>query len=253
MVAVYQHPKYYELAFSFRDIPAEVDVFEAVIKRYSRIPVGRMLELGCGPAPHLPELARRGYTYVGVDLSQPMLAYAQQRAASLGATATFQEANMLDFQLEEPVDFAFLLLGSLFARNTVEVRSHFDAVGRALKGGGVYLLDWCVQFAPPAARAESWEMAHDDVAVKTTYQVHPVNPVEQTVEECLTLEAIDAGVQTVLRDVRVRRDIYPQEFLLLLASRSDFEFVGWWNNWDLTAPLDGTEAIKRPIAVVRRV
>ncbi len=28
MSELYDHPKYYEIAFSFRDIPAEVDLFE---------------------------------------------------------------------------------------------------------------------------------------------------------------------------------------------------------------------------------
>ena len=250
---VYRNPKYYEIAFSFRDIPAEVDVFEALIKQYSRIPVSRVLELGCGPAPHLAELARRGYTYVGLDLSRPMLAYAQQKADSLQVSARFHVASMLDFRLDESVDFAFILLGSLYARNATELLSHFDAVGRALKRGGLYLLDWCVQFAPPAARTESWEMVKDEITVKTTYQVKPINPVEQTVEEIIIQEVEDAGAQAVLREVLVRRDIYPQEFLLLMASRSDFEFVGWWNNWDLTQPLNGTQTINRPIIVVRKV
>ena len=59
---VYNNPKYYEIAFSYRDIPAEVDVLEQVIEQYSHIPVSTVLELGCGPAPHLAELARRGLT-----------------------------------------------------------------------------------------------------------------------------------------------------------------------------------------------
>jgi SAM-dependent methyltransferase len=250
---VYHHPKYYEIAFSFRDIPTEVDVFEALIKQYSRIPVSHVLELGCGPAPHLEELARRGYTYSGLDLSHPMLAYAQKKADVLQASARFHVANMLNFRLDEPVDFVFILLGSLYARSTTELLSHFDAVGRALKGGGLYLLDWCVQFTPAAARTESWEMAKDDITVKTTYQMKPLNPVEQTVEEIITQGVQDAGTQAVLREVLVRREVYPQEFLLLMASRSDFEFVGWWNDWDLTRPLDGTQAINRPITVVRKL
>jgi SAM-dependent methyltransferase len=253
MGAVYQSPQYYEIAFSFRNIPAEVDVFEAVIKRYSRIPVSQVLELGCGPAPHLAELTRRGYTYVGLDLSRPMLAYAQQKADMLRASARFHLANMIDFRLDKPVDFACILLGSLYARNTTELLSHLDAVGRALKRGGLYLLDWCVHFAPPAERAASWEMVKDGTAVKTTYHLRPVNPVEQTVEEIITLTVEDSGAQAVLRETSIRREIYPQEFLLLIASRRDFEFVGWWNDWDLSQPLDGTHTIRRPIVVVRRV
>jgi SAM-dependent methyltransferase len=226
MGEVYDDPKYYELAFSFRDIPAEVDVFEALITQYSRIPVSQVLELGCGPAPHLVELARRGYRYVGLDLSRPMLASAQQRAGLLQIPAKFHLASMIDFRLEEPVDFAFILLGSLYASNTTELLFHFDAISRALKPGGLYLLDWCVQFALPAERTEAWEMSRGDLTVRTTYQLKPVNPVEQTVEEIITLEAEDTGTPVVLREVLVRREIYPQEFLLLMASRSDFDFVG---------------------------
>jgi SAM-dependent methyltransferase len=250
---VYHNPKYYEIAFSFRDSAEEVAVFETLVKQYSRIPVSQVLELGCGPAPHLAELTRRGYSYVGLDLSHPMLAYAHNKADMLQASARFHLASMIDFRLDEPVDFAFILLGSLYATNTTELLSHFEAVGRALKRGGLYLLDWCVQFAPPAERTESWEMDREGINVKTTYQLTPVNPVEQTVEETLTLEAEEAGAAVMLREVLLRREIYPQEFLLLMASRSDFEFVGWWNNWDLTQPLDGTQPINRPIIVVRKV
>ena len=182
-----------------------------------------------------------------------MLAYAQQKADQLQVSARFHLASMIDFRLGEPVDFAFILLGSLYVSNTTELLCHFDAVSRGLKPGGLYLLDWCVQFALPAERTEAWEMSREDLTVRTTYQLRPVNPVEQMVEETITLEAEDAGGPVVLREVRIRREVYPQEFLLVMASRSDFEFVGWWNNWDLTQPLDGTQPINRPIIVVRKV
>lgn len=253
MSAVYQSPQYYDIAFSFRDIPAEVDVLEAVITQYSRIPVACVLELGCGPAPHVEELARRGYTSMGLDLSRPMLASAHQKADTVQASARLHVANMIDFRLDASVDCACVLLGSLYASTTTELRSHWHAVGRALKPGGLYLLDWCVPCAPPADRTASWEMVQDGTTVQTTYRVKPVNPVEQIVEESLTMEVDDAGTQTILRETLLRRDIYPQEFLLLIASHTDFEFVGWWNNWDLTQPLDGTQPITRPIVVVRRV
>jgi SAM-dependent methyltransferase len=98
MNEVYKNPKYYEIAFSYRDIAAEVDVLEQVIKQYSHIPVSTVLELGCGPAPHLAELARRKYQYIGLDLSPAMLEYAQNKADAINASASFELVDMTDFE-----------------------------------------------------------------------------------------------------------------------------------------------------------
>jgi len=250
---VYGNPKYYEIAFSYRDIPAEADLLEDVIKLYSHIPVSAVLELGCGPAPHLAELARRGYQYTGLDLSPVMLEYAQSKADAVNASARFTLGDLTDFRLDEQVDFAMVLLGSLEARSTAELVSHFDSVSRALKPGGLYFLDWCVEFAPSKNRTDSWEMVSGQVTVKTTHQVNLIYPVEQIVEWSLVLEVEDGGAKKVFQEVSLSRQVYPQEFLLFIAARSDFEFVGWWNNWDLTQPLGGTYEVGRPITILRRV
>ena len=233
--------------------PRKPIVLEQVIKQYSHIPVSTVLELGCGPAPHLAELARRGYQYTGLDLSPAMLEYAQSKADAVNASARFTLGDLTDFRLDEQVDFAIVLLGSLEARNTAELVSHFDSVSRALKPGGLYFLDWCVEFAPSKESTESWEMVSGQVTVKTTHQWNLVDPVEQIVEGSLTLEVEDEGAKKVFREAFVARLVYPQEFLLFIAARSDFEFVGWWNNWDLAQPLGETQEVGRPIIVLRRV
>ena len=253
MSEVYGNPKYYEIAFSFRDMASEVDVLEQAIEQYSHIPVVTILELGSGPAPHLAELARRNYRYIGLDLSSAMLEYAQSKADAANVPARFALADMTDFWLDEQVDFAYLMLGSLAARNTDELVSHFDCVSRTLKKGGLYFLDWCVVFAPSKEHTDSWEMVEGQVRVKTTIQIKLIDPVEQIIEERFTLEVEDEGAKKVFRDTSLLRQIYPQEFLLFVAARNDFEFVGWWNNWDLTQPLNSTQKIGRPIAILRRI
>lgn len=250
---VYENPKYYEIAFSFRDIAAEVDVLEHVIKQYSHIPVSTVLELGCGPAPHLAELARREYQYIGLDFSPAMLEYAQSKADAINSSARFVLADMTDFELVEQVDFAFILLGSLQVRNSAELVSLFDSVGLALKPGGLLFLDWCVEFMPSKESEDSWEMVSGQVKVKTTWRTNLINPGEQIFEGSLSLEVEDKGVKKVFRETAMERHIYPQEFLLFVAARSDFEFVGWWNNWDLTQPLGEIQKISRPITILRRV
>lgn len=252
MNRIYDNPTYYEIAFSYRDIAAEVDVLEQVIERFSHIPVSTVLELGCGPAPHLTELARRGYQYIGLDLSRPMLEYAQSRAEAVKAGARFELADMTDFQIAQQVDFAFVLLGSLHARNTSELVSHFDCVSRVLRPGGLYFLDWCVSFATSNETSDAWDMSRGQVKVKTTIQTKLVDPVEQIIEETFTLEVEDGSSKRSLKESGLLRQIYPQEFLLFVAARQDFEFVGWWSNWDLAQPLEGAQKISRPIVVLRR-
>jgi hypothetical protein len=131
--------------------------------------------------------------------------------------------------------------------------SHFDSVARVLRRGGLYFLDWCVQFDPVSGSRDSWEAEREGIRVKVTYSATMLNRVEQTFEEVIILEVDDRGEEKTIVEQCVKRAIYPQEFLIFLARREDVECVGWWNAWDLTRPLEGTEQMSRPVVIVRRV
>ncbi len=50
--SIYSYPEYYEIAYSYRNIPpAEADVMEEAMAKYSLIPVQSVLELACGNSP----------------------------------------------------------------------------------------------------------------------------------------------------------------------------------------------------------
>jgi len=251
---LYDHPKYYEIAFSFRDIPAEVDVFEECFKHFSQIPVKSVLELGCGNTPHMEELIKRGYQYTGLDLSQAMLKYSREKASRINAQVKLIHADMLDFTLNTKCDFVYVLLGSLCAKNTSELMTHFDSVAEVLKKGGLYLLDWCIEYDPPrlGQSGDSWEIEREGIRVKTTVSWKALSRVEQTFEETIVLEVDDHGKKLNITGTDIKRAIYPQEFLLFISSHKHFEFMGWWNNWNLQEPLEQAKKIARPIAVVRR-
>lgn len=253
MSSVYENPKYYEIAFSYRDIPAEVDVFEECFKRFSRIPVKSVLELGCGNSPHMGELIKRGYHYNGLDLSKAMLEYSKQKASHIGAEVNLIHGNMVDFSLETLVDFVYITLGSLYVKNTSELMTHFNSVAVVLKKGGLYLLDWCIQFTSSSDGREAWEIEKEGIRVKTTVKSKDINPVEQSFEETIVLEIDDHGKHHTITGKNVKRAIYPQEFLCLVRSLKDFEFVGWWNNWNLSQLPEQASKIDRPITLVRRV
>jgi hypothetical protein len=84
----YQSPEYYEIAFSFRDFPKEVDFFEAAIHKFSGIKVRSVFELGAGICPYLEEWHKRGYRCFGLDASREMIAFSRRKAKELQADLT---------------------------------------------------------------------------------------------------------------------------------------------------------------------
>lgn len=249
---VYAQPRYYEIAFSFRDLPYEVDVCETCIRRFAQTPVTHVLELAAGNAPHMPEWIRRGYRYTGLDYSPSMLEFARQKAKAHGAPAEFIQGDMNDFTLDEPVEFVYVMLGSLFAASPAQLKQHFDCVARALRPGGLYFLDWIVDFDPLCGYAETWEIEEDGVHMHVTCINNHKNSMNQTVEESITLDITEDGQRFQLHQSATKSMIYPQQFLQMLELRGDFEFCGWWNAWDMNQPIDGESHVTRPITVIRK-
>src|SRR5262245_32894835 len=67
----------------------------AVAERWFPSP-GRLLDLGCGTGRLLIPFARKNFQVVGVDLSEPMLAVARQKAAVAGVPVQLLKANIVD-------------------------------------------------------------------------------------------------------------------------------------------------------------
>jgi len=251
---LYDYPEYYEVAFSFRDIEKETDFLEACIDKFSFVPVRRVFEIACGPAPHAGALTRRGYHYVGLDRNRHMLDHASYKWQRLGPAAKFVDGDMADFAYDDPVDFAFVMLGSLYLNSLSEMKQHFDCVARILRPGGLYFLDWCIQFSDPLAyqRENAYVQERDGVVVESSFNIRLLDAARQMYEEIWTVNVNDHGRQRRFEMIERNRAVYPQEFLLFVEGQTAFEFVGWWHEWDLSKPIDGATDINRPVALLRR-
>lgn len=250
---IYGFPHYYEIAYSFRNIRQEVDVMEEAIRNFSKIPVDSVLELACGNSPHMLELAHRGYSYNGLDISPTMLEFAQEKAKAHSYDARFYLANLVDFQLEAPIDFLYIMLGSLYVGNTDELISHFKAAEEALKPGGLYFLEWCIDFSPLDNTQDSWVMRRDGVTVTTRYTTRLNHAGDQLYDENILFTIKDRGQERKLLHKGLRRAIYPQEFVLAATKMHRFELLGWWNDWNWHQPIGQERGeIIRPITVLRR-
>jgi SAM-dependent methyltransferase len=246
----YQFPQYYDIAFAVPDADAEVDFFEAAIREFSRVPVERVFEIACGSAPYLAEWHRRGYRYCGLDLSAAMLAAASGKAARLGIDANFVAADLRDFDSRlGPVDLAYVLLGSIYVGSNREFLGHLDRVAGALRPGGLYLLDSVVWFEIFSDYRRRWTRRRGGVTVRMTYRAELIDAIAQTYHEFVTLDVDDHGARKKIESRVPTKIFYPQEFLCLVELSRGFEFVGWFNDFDLKAPVT---AKGRHITILRR-
>lgn len=106
---------------------------------------GRLIDLGCGTGRLSFDFTAKGYDYVGIDLSEAMLARAREKWQSVvpDGTATFVQANLLDLS-EFPAssfDYAACLFSTLGMVRGRENRARVIAnAHRLLKPGGRLVL-----------------------------------------------------------------------------------------------------------------
>jgi SAM-dependent methyltransferase len=247
----YRYPEYFDIAFAVDDVGREVDFFAAAIERFSRVPVRRVFEIACGTAPYLEEWRRRGYRYCGLDLSPPMLDNARAKTARLDIAADFVAADMRDF---DPgaigrAELAYVLLGSIYVGSNREFLGHLERVAEVLPSGGLYLLDSVVWFQLFGGRRRGWTRQRGGVTVRMSYRAEVTDAIAQTYDECVTLDVDDHGTAQRIEGRVPTKFFFPQEFLCLVEA-SRFEFVGWFNDFDLDAPVTPEG---RHIAILRRL
>jgi predicted O-methyltransferase YrrM len=235
----YQYPHYYEIALAPQNTAREVDFLESAIDKFSETGVRRVFELGAGTAPYLEEWHKRGYTYTGLDLSPAMVEFAGTKAQRLGIDARLILGDMRDLDRNlGPFDLAYILLGSLYVRSNREFIDHLDRVADLLATGGLYLLDSFVWFRIFHTYQRSWTRQKAGVVVRTRYRAELIDPVAQTYHECLTLNVNDNGNQLAISGRVPAKVFFPQEFLCLVKLSGRFEFIGWYNDFSLTAELN---------------
>ncbi len=110
-------------------------------------PGARILDLGCGTGRHSVELAKRGYSVTGVDISAGMLSEARKKAEAAGVTVEFIEADATQIQLEPVFDAAICLCEGAFGladTNKEPVGHDFSILKNifsALKPGAPFVLN----------------------------------------------------------------------------------------------------------------
>ena len=91
---LYDKASYYDVIFD-RDVEPEVAFLAGLYQRHgSRRQLQSVLDIACGPGYHARAFARRGLCAVGIDLGEPMLQLAGEKAEREGLSVEWLAADM---------------------------------------------------------------------------------------------------------------------------------------------------------------
>jgi ubiquinone/menaquinone biosynthesis C-methylase UbiE len=144
MNSLYDFPAAYDAVMGRPNevVETEVRTVEGLLARYE-IPGRKILELACGACAHGIRLAAHGFQVTGIDRSAAMLDEAQRRARAAGVNLRTVQGDVVAFDLGVADFDAALFLFETFPLITDyrDIVSHFRAVRRHMKSGGIYIVD----------------------------------------------------------------------------------------------------------------
>jgi SAM-dependent methyltransferase len=188
---IYDHPRAYELACSFRDVSAEVDA----LRSWAGEPRD-VLELAAGPAEHAREFARRGVPATALDLSPAMCAYAREQGSGLPLEVV--QADMTGFRLGRRFDLVITMLDSTAHLMTLDdFVAYLACVLEHLADGGLAI----IEMSHPADRlgdtprvSNAWTVEKDGLSAHVRWGEpgDELDPITQIVRDRVTI-AIDGG------------------------------------------------------------
>ena len=112
-----------------------------VVNAAGLVPQDRILDVACGHGRHSIELARRGFTVVGLDYSTVFLEKAKADAEKAGVKVDFIQGNMKELPFNQDFDVVLLLFTSFGYFSNQENQEVFSQIRKSLKPNGRFLID----------------------------------------------------------------------------------------------------------------
>jgi SAM-dependent methyltransferase len=250
----YDYPQYYDIAFR-SETKLEADFIEAACDKYCAGRAARLLEPACGTGRLVAELAARGHQLVGLDLSEPSLAYLKRRLARRRLKADVFRADMAEFSLDGPVDAAYSTFDGFRHLLTESAAwGHLKSVARSLRPGGIYILGF--HLLPPDADEhciERWSERQGRTKVSVTLRVLQTDRRRRVVNLRVCLLVRQGANQFRLRHDFPFRMYTAAQFRRLLAKVPELALCDVYDFWyEIDHPLVLDNQISDTVFVLRK-
>jgi SAM-dependent methyltransferase len=255
----YSHAEIYDIAFDFRDVPRECDCLSRVFEQSNGNSPRSFLELAAGPALHSREFAGRGLTVAALDLSRDMVEYGQQQARRQGVSFSYEQGDMISFDLGRFFDLAAILMDSTsYLLDNDVVLAHLNCVADHLNSGGLYILEMGhprYVFNTEGKVENRWEMSRGDKTVETIWghDSDEFDPISQITNTKVTVNVTAGGQTYKLEETAPQRSFTANEFEALVRASGRFTIAAIFGAVDDSISFSNEKEAWRMVPVLQRL
>ena len=216
--------RYYNFLYQDKNYAAEVDYIERLIKKHS-FRAKTILDLGCGTGRHDLLLAKKGFSLTGVDLSNQMLAAANNQKEIMGLNNNrikFHSGDVRSIRLEKTFDVVISLFDVISYQTTnSDLRNVFETISIHLKKKGIFIFDcWYgpgVLSDPPTVRVKKLE---NEKIFLTRIAEPTIHPDKNIVDVYYHLFVRDKKTQNVeeIRENHTMRYLFKPEIEMIFEN-----------------------------------
>ncbi|MFN3191632.1 MAG: class I SAM-dependent methyltransferase [Aureliella sp.] len=251
--SIYDFPTYYDLVFG-SDTAAELRFLSECFKKFVGGRLRRAFEPACGTGRLMYRMAQTGVEVCGNDLNEKAVDYCNQRMERLNLKGRADVADMSDFEVKKPFDFAFNTINSFrHLQSEVAAVGHLECMARALKPGGIYVLG--LHLTPTRGEPtdeESWSARRGQLAINTYMW-----PVEKLPKKRLERFGIRFDVYKPtdsfrIEDVLELRSYTVKQFEKLVAAATSMELVEIYDfGYEIDKPIKLDAETEDILAILR--
>ncbi len=260
----YRNTKAYDIAFSDREFDTECDFLIWCLHNLGKVKKTKLekknfLELGCGPARHTREFAKRGWDSYALDISDEMIEYALHEARKESLQINGIVGNMIDFKLNKKVILAATLMESIaHILTNDDMVNHFKTVSKNLVDGGIYIIEGThPQFFFPDDETNSWISEEGNFSVEITFGTpeDTYNSLKQTWQVSNKMKIKHGNAPVVeTKSISEVRWYLLQEMKLLIEKAGVFDKAWFFGSLYTIPPfvIDETENSDAMVIVLRK-
>ncbi|MCM8765846.1 MAG: class I SAM-dependent methyltransferase, partial [Candidatus Omnitrophica bacterium] len=143
-----KYARYYDLIYKDKNYEEECDYLEEIFKKFLKRRPKTILDLACGTGGHAIPLSKRGYRVTGIDISEPMIKIAQEKARKEKLNIKFYQSKMQEFKLNKKFDCAIAMFSAIdYLTDYFELKRALENISQHLKKDGLFIFDFWNGFA----------------------------------------------------------------------------------------------------------